>query len=309
MSKKDKASKSTEEKEIYKPLNPGAFYGWPMGAWFTLFFVVPILIILLYSFLQVNADYKIQFSKGLSLKAYKYMFSKRNGILFLRTVYITLVSTAITILIALPCGYAMARSKNQTTWLILIIVPFLTNSLIRIYAWKTILGENGLVNQMGLFFYKLFHHGATEGFTPGKFIYTQGAIILVNIYLYLPYAILPIFTAVDRFDFSLLEASRDLGCSKPQSMIKILLPGIKSGLTSAIIFTLIPIFGTYTVPDLVGDKDSMMLGQFIYQKAKQRDYPVASAFSMLITIISMIGIIIMLNNNRKEAALKNGGKK
>ena len=126
-----------------------------------------------------------------------------------------------------------------------------------------ILGDNGLLNQFNAFIVGLWHKmglGNTgAAFTPAKYMFTQGAVILVNVYMYLPYAILPIFTAVDRFDFSLLEAARDLGATKPESMFKVLIPGIRSGLISALIFTFIPIFGAYTVPLLVGGKDSYML--------------------------------------------------
>ena len=142
-------------------------------------------------------------------------------------------------------------------------------------------------------------------YTPVKFMYTKGAVIVLSIYMYLPYAILPIFTSVDRFDFTLLEASRDLGATKIQSMVKILIPGIKSGIVSALIFTFIPIFGSYTVPNIVGGKDSYMIGNIIVdQVQKARNWPLASAFSVVLTLISMAGIIWMLYSNKKEAALK-----
>lgn len=287
----------------YKKPNPGPLYAWPMGIWFTLFFIVPIIIILVYSFMTKNVYGGVKYE--LSFEAYTQIFSADYIKIFIRTLFITLVSTFITIIIALPSGYAMARSRHQTLLLVLIIIPFLTNSLIRIFAWKTILGENGLLNEIGLLFYKLFNNGSSEGFVPGKFMYTQGAIILVSVYMYLPYAILPIFTAVDRFDFSLLEAARDLGADKPTAMFKILLPGIKSGIISALIFTFIPIFGSYTVPQIVGDKNSYMLGNIIVDQInKTRNYPLASAFSMLITAVSMGAIIWMLTANKKEASLK-----
>ena len=241
-----------------------------------------------------------------SLKAYQQMLSPAYGMIFLRTLWITVFSTVVTILIALPCGYAMARSRHQTILLILVVVPFLTNSLIRIFAWITILGDNGILNQILAGFFNLWQKitGGTAEFVPHKFMFTKGAVILVSIYMYLPYAILPIFTAVDRFDFTLLEAARDLGATKPQSMVKVLLPGIKSGVLSAIIFTFIPIFGTYTVPQLVGGKDSYMLGNIIVdQVQKVRNWPLASAFSLVITLISMAGVLLMLSTGRKEAQL------
>ena len=136
-------------------------------------------------------------------------------------------------------------------------------------------------------------------------LYNTKAVILVSVYMYIPYAILPIFTAVDRFDFSLLEAARDLGATKPQSMFKVLIPGIRSGIISALIFTFIPIFGAYTVPLLVGGKDSYMLGNIIVDLVqKTRNWPLAAAFSMVITLISVAGIMLITRSNSQEAQLK-----
>jgi spermidine/putrescine transport system permease protein len=166
--------------------------------------------------------------------------------LFVRTLAVTLVSTALSIAIALPCGYAMARSRAQTLLLFLVIIPFWTNSLIRINAWIAILGNEGFLNET------LRRFGLITESLP--FLYNQRAVVLVLVYMYLPYAILPIFTAMDKFDFSLLEAARDLGATKSQSMLKVLLPNVRAGIVTAIIFTFIPIFGAYTVPLLVGGR-------------------------------------------------------
>ncbi|MCF0241298.1 MAG: ABC transporter permease, partial [Treponema sp.] len=249
------SEKKQKKSSKYKKSNPGPVYGWPMGVWFGVFFVIPLAIIVAYSFM--TRDFLGGVVAKFTLKAYKQMFSSAYVMIFLRTLWITFASTFITIMIALPCGYAMAKSRHQTLLLILVIIPFLTNSLIRIFAWMTILGDNGLLNNIFRFFFNLFHGFSEDAvYTTHKFMFTQGAIILVSVYMYLPYAILPIFTAVDRFDFSLLEAARDLGSTKMQSMIKVLIPGIKSGIISALIFTFIPIFGNYTVPQMVGGKDS-----------------------------------------------------
>lgn len=286
--------------------NPGPFYSWPMGIWFSVFFIVPLAIIVAYSFMKRDMFGGVvhQFS----LEAYKQMFSKAYGMIFLRTLWMTVAATAISIIVALPCGYAIARSKHQTFLLILVIVPFLTNSLIRIFAWMTILGENGNLNKFLEFLTKIFFFVTRneEGiFVPHRFMMTKGAVILVSIYMYLPYAILPIFTSVDRFDFTLLEAARDLGATKPQSMMKVLIPGIKSGIISALIFTFIPIFGNYTVPQLVGSTESYMLGNIIMDQInKARNLPLASAFSVVLTVVSMIAILFMISSDKKDANLK-----
>ncbi|HPM06574.1 MAG: ABC transporter permease [Spirochaetota bacterium] len=280
----------------------GHLYSWPMGLWFTIFFVVPLAIIILYSFLKKGLYGGVEWV--FSFNAYKQMFNPNYGIVLMRTLKISFISTLITILIALPCGYAMARSKIQTFLLFLVIIPFWTNSLIRIFAWMSILGNDGFINSL------LMQVGLTKEHL--QLLYNQNAVVLVSVYMYLPYAILPIFTAIDRFDFSLLEAARDLGSTKMGSMLRVLLPNIKSGVLTAIIFTFIPIFGAYTVPLLVGGKDSYMIGNIIVDQVnKTRNWPLAAAFSMIITVLSTFGVLWMMFSSKKEAGLKTkkeGGK-
>ncbi len=305
------ASKAHAAKLKQKTAGPA--YAWPMGIWFTLFFVVPIFIIVCYSFMKKDMHGGVQ--KAFTLQAYKSIFARDSDTgkfiylpILARTLWMTVVSTLFSIAVALPCGYAIARSKHQTVLLVLVIIPFMTNSLIRIFAWQTILGQDGLLNLIFKFFETIWHFitGNKEWtFVPHKFMYTKAAVILVSIYMYLPYAILPIFTSIDRFDFSLLEAARDLGATKLQSMIKILVPGIKSGIVSSVIFTFIPIFGNYTVPQLVGSTKSYMLGNIIMdQIQKARNIPLASAFSVLLTIITMAAILFMLASEKHEKNLK-----
>lgn len=276
--------------------NLGPTYAWPMGVWFTVFFVIPIAIIILYSFLKKGLYGGV--TREFSLEAYGQMLNPTYGLILLRTLWISAISTIITILLALPCGYAMARSKYQTVFLILVIVPFWTNSLIRIFAWMSILGNDGILNSL------LMSLGVTDEHL--QLLYNQGAVITVSVYMYLPYAILPIFTAIDRFDFSLLEASRDLGATKAMSMYKVLLPNVKTGVITAIIFTFIPIFGAYTVPLLVGGKDSSMIGNIIVDQInKTRNWPLSAAFSMVITLVSTVGVLWMMFAGKKDVALKN----
>lgn len=274
---------------------PGALYAWPMGLWFVVFFLAPIAIILVFSFLARNI-YGFVLPK-FSFVAYIQMFNAKYAVIFFRTLWIAVVSTVITILIALPCGYAMARSKWQTLFLFLIIIPFWTNSLIRIFAWKTILSSEGFLCQT----LRHLHIIASSA----KLLYTKQAVILVSIYMYIPYAILPIFTAVDRFDFSLLEAARDLGATKAQGMMKVLIPEIKSGIITAVIFTFIPIFGAYAVPLYVGDIDCYMLGNIIADQIKRaRNYPLASSFSCLLTLLSTLGVLFVSFGNKKTSTQK-----
>ncbi|HQL32425.1 MAG TPA: ABC transporter permease [Treponemataceae bacterium] len=285
--------------KLLKNRNVGFRYSLPMGLWFTLFFLLPLAIIISYSFMKKGLHGGVEYS--FSLNAYIQMMNASYGKLFVRTLWVTFLATLISIILALPCGYAMARSKNQTLLLFLIIIPFWTNSLIRINAWIAILGNQGFINET------LRNLGLIKESLP--LLYNQSAVILVLVYMYLPYAILPVFTAMDKFDFSLLEAARDLGATKSQSMFKVLLPNVRSGIVTAIIFTFIPIFGAYTVPLLVGGKDSYMIGNAIVdQVTKVRNWPLASAFSMIITLVSTAGVLWMMGTSAREAAKNKAAK-
>jgi spermidine/putrescine transport system permease protein len=153
----------------------------------------------------------------------------------------------------------------------------------------------------------LLHFGLIKDYI--QLLYKKQAVILVSIYMYLPYAILPIFTAIDRFDFSLLEAGRDLGATKITAMTRVLIPNIKSGLITAIIFTFIPIFGSYTVPLILGGQESsMVLGTLIaYQVNTTRNWPFAASFSLIITLVSTVGVLWMMASDREGRAGKAEG--
>ena len=137
---------------------------------------------------------------------------------------------------------------------------------------------------------------------PIQFLYNQGAVILVLVYMYIPYAILPLFSTIDKFDFTLLEAARDLGATRMQSYLRVLLPNIRGGIVTAILFTFIPMFGAYAVPLLVGGKDSYMLGNVIAdQVMKTRNWPLSSAISMSVTFITTVAAVLFGLRGRRQA--------
>lgn len=269
----------------------GITYAGPMGIWLTIFFLTPLGIIILYSVLKKGLYGGVEWT--FSLAAYRQLFNPAFAKVLLRTLTVSLTATAITMTLALPCGYAMARSRHQSLFLGLVIVPFWTNSLIRIYAWIAILSSKGFANEL------LQQLHIIEKSLP--LIYNQGAVITVLVYMYIPFAILPLFTTIDSFDFQLLEAARDLGASRITSITRVLLPNIRSGIITSGVFTFIPIFGAYTVPLLVGGKDSYMIGNIIVdQVTKTRNWPLASAISLIITLVSTVGVMWMLMAGARE---------
>jgi spermidine/putrescine transport system permease protein len=270
----------------------GGFYSLPMALWFTIFFLAPLIIIVIYSFLKkgLYGGVDPQFSPA----AYASLVNPNFVIITLRTLLTSAAATVITILIALPCGYFMAKSRNQTFLLLLIIIPFWTNFLIRVFAWMNILGNNGFLNEF------LMRLGLIRDYM--HFLYNQKTVVLVLVYMYLPYAILPLFSTIDKFDFSLLEAARDLGATKFGAIRKVLFPNIRSGIYTAVLFTFIPIFGAYAVPLLVGGKESYMLGNVIAdQLTKARNWPLSSAISLVLTLVTTAGVVVMMNLQRREA--------
>ena len=274
--------------------NLGSLYSGPMTIWFSLFFLAPIFIVIIYSFLKRGPYGGVQ--PEFSLDAYRYLGDPVFLNIMLRTLMISLIATIITIMIALPCGYYMAKSRYQTFLLLLIIIPFWTNFLIRVFAWMNILGSSGFLNEFLLFI------GVIDSRI--QFLYNQRAVILVLVYMFLPYAILPLFSSIDKFDFSLLEAAQDLGARKLIAMFKVLLPNIRGGILTAVLFTFIPIFGSYAVPLLVGGRDSYMLGNVIAdQLSRARNWPRAAAISMVLTLVTTAGVLITMNIQRKDARL------
>ncbi|MCL2069372.1 MAG: ABC transporter permease [Treponema sp.] len=277
-----------------KKRNYGPSYAFPMGLWFTVFFLTPIIIIVVFSFLKRGLHGGVVWE--FSLEAYRSLANPAFLTIVQRTLYVSIVATVITILIALPCGYYMARSRHQTLLLLLIIIPFWTNFLIRVFAWMLILGNNGFINQI------LLGLNLIQDHLP--LMYNQRAVTLVLVYMYLPYAILPLYANIDKFDFSLLEAARDLGAGKFTAIVKVLLPNIKSGFLTAVLFTFIPIFGAYAVPMLVGGLDSYMLGNIIAdQILRSRNWPLASSISIVITLVTTLGVILMMSLQRREASI------
>lgn len=264
----------------------GFFISLPGIIWLTLLFLIPTLIIVVYSFLTPGIYGGA--TLPLSFESYTTMLSNPGFWLLLwKTTYISVIATLITLLLALPISYYIATSKNKNFLLMLIIIPFWTNFLVRVFGWMVVLGRNGLVSWL-LNFMRI-----TEN--PESFMYKPSTVILVIVYMYLPYMILPIYSSIEKFDFSLLEAAMDLGSTKLKALWKVMLPSIKGGIIAGIILVLIPALGSYAIPELVGGKDGAMLGNLIArQLTVARNWPSSSAISMIFLLISALGLLIYL---------------
>ena len=274
-----------------KKISSGSFYSIPLTLWMSVFFVIPMLIVLSYAFLTKGTYGGVQMI--FTLKNFNVFFEPVFLKILFRTIYISVVVTILTVLLAVPTAYFIARSKFKQELLILVIIPFWTNFLIRIYAWISILGSNGFLNT---FLLKL---GIIE--TPLKLLYNTGSVILITVYTSLPFAILPLYAIIEKFDFSLVEAARDLGATNSQAFRKVFLPNIKSGIITAILFTFIPAMGSYAIPKLVGGTQATMLGNIIAQHLTvTRNWPLASAISAMLILVTSIALLIFMRAEKKS---------
>jgi spermidine/putrescine transport system permease protein len=258
----------------------------PSLVWLFVFFLAPTCIIFIYSFKPSGLYGGIE--SGWTLKTLQSLANPYFFILLFRTLWISTLTTLICLFLALPMGYQIATSKSRWRHLMLmmIVIPFWSSFLIRIFAWKTILHPEGFLH---LFLETI---GILSPNTP--LLYTNFAVIVVMIYTLLPFALLPIYTSASKFNFQLIEAAMDLGATRFMAFAKVFVPSIKKGITTAAFMVFIPAFGTYVIPDLVGGINSDMIGNKIAQKTfAERNLPEASAISLVLCLIILIPLGLM----------------
>jgi spermidine/putrescine transport system permease protein len=274
------------------PLNKGkgtqeALLTLPSFLWLLILFVIPTIMVVIISFR--SSDPRGGIGQEWTIRAYQQIFAQNLGPVIWRTIRLSLYTTVICLVLAIPVAYHMARLEkhHQQNLLLLVIIPFWTNFLIRIYAWKVLLHPDGLIKQI-LATLQLVEPEAT-------LLYNEGAVLLVLVYTYLPFAILPLYSAAEKFDFRLLEASQDLGGSDWIGFYRIFLPGISAGIVSAILVVFIPALGSYIIPEIVGGPGSQMLGNRIAQRVfTDRNLPQASGLSTLLILAVMVPSFLSL---------------
>lgn len=208
---------------------------------------------------------------------------------------IALVSTILALAIGYPMAYAMARAPMQwrATLMMMVILPFWTSFLIRIYAWVGILSDGGFLNQF------LMWIGLID--SPLSIMYSTGAVYIGVVYTYLPFMILPIYATLDRLDPSLLEAAEDLGCSRAEAFWRITVPLSKSGVIAGCFLVFIPAIGEFVIPSLLGGSDTLMIGKVLFEEFfNNRDWPVASAVAVVLLLVLVVPIMLFQRQQLAE---------
>ncbi len=266
--------------------------------WLFIFFVIPTLLVIAMAFR--SADPYGGIGDEWTLNTIKDLRNPNYPLIIWRTVWLSLVSTAICILTAIPAAYYISRIKKkyQDIILLFIIVPFWINFLIRIFAWKVFLHPEGVFKQVLV----MLNIAGPDTLL----LYRPGAVLVVIVYSYLPFAILPIYAAAEKFNFQLMEAAYDLGATRLQAFIRVFIPGIRQGLLTAIIVVFIPALGSYVIPDIVGGPSAEMIGNKIAQRTFiDRNLPHASALSAILAFAVIIPSAVALT--RRFFKEKNSG--
>lgn len=214
---------------------------------------------------------------------------------YLSSLKIAFFATALTLLVGYPIAYAMARAPRawQPTLVMLIILPFWTSFLIRVYAWIGILSKEGFLNSF------LLWTGLVN--EPLAMLNTNIAVYIGIVYTYLPFLVLPIYSTLEKLDDSLLEAAEDLGCSRLQAFWAVTAPLSKPGVFAGCFLVFIPALGEFVIPSLLGGSNTLMIGKVLWEEFfSNRDWPVASAVAIILLLILIIPIVLFQRNEQRS---------
>ena len=305
---------------LHQRLSSNAFYRWFAGStlwlatktgmrgrglvvalpfiWLLVFFLFPFFIVLKLSFSEIAVAIPpytpiwewtegIYFNIKLSFESYQLLFEDSLYVnAYLNSLKIAGISTLLTLLIGFPMAYAMVRAPKhwRGTLLMLVILPFWTSFLIRVYAWIGILKSNGLLNLL------LMKIGIIS--QPLAILNTDIAVYIGIVYSYLPFMVLPLYSNLEKLDHSLIEAASDLGCKPIKAIWSITVPLAIPGIVAGCFLVFIPAVGEFVIPDLLGGSDTLMIGKTLWVEFfNNRDWPLASSVAVLLLLILLVPIM------------------
>jgi putrescine transport system permease protein len=300
-----------------RPVRRGTLARWLViavpGAWLAAFFLAPFVIVLKISLsetaialppyvpvLDLAAGWQgvADFLGGLSFANYAtlagddlYVFS------YLKSLRVAALATALLVVAGFPVAYAMARAPRGMRPLLvtLMVLPFWTSFLIRVYAWINILQHDGLLNRA------LIAFGIVDA--PVTWLATDTAVYIGLVYSYLPFMVLPLYASLEKLDETLLEAAADLGCPRWKAFLLVTVPLALPGLGAGALLCFIPIVGEFVVPDLLGGSDSTMIGQTLWTEFfANKDWPVASAVAVVLVVMLVAPIAVYQHLQSRELA-------
>ena len=266
--------------------------------WLAVFFLLPFALVLAIALGSNAPDLAPPVELGFSLKNFALLFTDDLYVAaWLSSLRIAATATVVTLLLGYPMAYAIARTSARwrPVLLMLVILPFWTSFLIRVYAWIGLLANNGLLEQF------LRWTGLAQN--PETILGTEWAVQLGIVYAYLPFMVLPLYAALEKLDLGLLEAAADLGAPPVAAFLTITLPLSLPGVVAGCLLVFIPAVGEFVIPDLLGGPDTLMIGKVIWAEFfDNRDWPVASAVAVAILILLVAPIMLYQRNEARAEA-------
>jgi hypothetical protein len=271
----------------------------PYFLWTTLFTIIPLIFIIYYSFKVKDESFVFTFDN------YKKFFTPTYVKIIFVSLKLSLISTLLCLILGFPAGFFLSRIKDEkrrNIFVLLFIMPLWTNFLLRTYSWMSIFREQGIVNQM------LMNFGFID--SPIKFLNNNFAIIIGMIYNFLPFMVLPIYTALINIDREYIECAKDLGAKGKDLFLRIIFPLSFKGIISGCVMVFMPSVTTFIISDLLGGSQNMLVGNLIQREFLQaRNWETGSSISLImISIIFVCLIIFKLFLNKSENEFAEGFK-
>lgn len=253
------------------------YFSAPYLVWMIVFILVPLLMIAYFAFTTDGGDFTIRNVSDVGQYAN----------IFVRSIWLSLIATAICLVIAYPVAFILSRMDRhkQGTMLMIVMLPMWMNFLLRTYAWMTLLGNNGIINNML----------GVVGLGPVRMINTSGAVVLGMVYNYLPFMILPLYSVMVKIDKSLLEAASDLGCSSASTLFRVVVPLSMPGITSGITMVFVPAISTFIISRMLGGGSNLLIGDLIEMQFLGNAYNphLGAAISLVLMVIILVIMTVM----------------
>lgn len=270
----------------------GARIALPAYIYLVIFFVIPLVLVLVYSFASRSST-GLTLLEDWNLDSYQRIFTPLVGEIFLRSLWLALSTTVICLVVCYPFAYYIATRGPtlRNVLLVLVMIPFWSNFLVRTYAWRFILGSDGIVSQIS----QLFGGGEV------RLLFTNSAVLIGMVYGFMPFMVLPLYAALERLDWSLVDAARDLYASGWTAFRRVTLPLSMPGVIAGSILVFIPSIGAYVTPAILGGARTTLIGDYIVsQFLTARNWPFGSALSIGIMSLMLVATLIYFRTGARN---------
>ncbi len=264
----------------------------PSWLYLILFFAVPLVIVFVYSFASRSSTGLTRLERW-NLESYRRLFDSLVAEIAFRSLVLAIATTVICLIVSYPFAYYIAtrRPLVRNVLLVLVMIPFWSNFLVRTYAWRVILGTDGPVSQLSQAF----------GGEPIRLLFTVPAVLIGLVYGFLPFMVLPLYAALERMDWSLVEAARDLYADGWTAFRKVTWPLSRPGVVAGSILVFIPALGAYVTPAILGGAKTTLLGDYIVsQFLAARNQPFGSALSMAVMAVMLAAVIVYFRSGARN---------